>query len=91
MSGATGETDETGVDEKLNPLELEQRSVNVAGDEGLVDGEPGAGTDANYSAPPPRVRSRETGDLAGATTTHDGAPGKLEQTGGDGTAPSEVK
>lgn len=88
MSGATGGA---GADEKLNPLELEQRGVNVAGDEGLVDGEPGAGTDANYSAPPPRAKSRETGDLAGATSTHDGAPGKLEPTGGDGTAPTEVK
>jgi hypothetical protein len=80
-----------GDDEKLNPLELEQRGVNVPGDEGLVDGEPGAGTDANYSAPPPRARSTEAGDLTGATSTHTGAPGKLEQTGGDGTAPTEVK
>jgi hypothetical protein len=80
-----------GKDEKLNPLELEQRGVNVPGDEGLVDGEPGAGTDANYSAPPPHVKSREAGDLTGATSTHTGAPGRLEQTGGDGTAPTKVK
>jgi hypothetical protein len=88
MSGTKGDA---GDDEKLNPLELEQRGLNVPGDAGLVDGEPGAGTDANYPAPPPHVKSRETGDLAGATSTHDGAPGKLEQTGGDGTAPTEVK
>jgi hypothetical protein len=81
----------SGKDEKLNPLELEQRGLNVPGDEGLVDGEPGAGTDANYPARPPHVKSSERGDLAGATSTHTGAPGKLEQTGGDGTAPTKVK
>lgn len=77
--------------EKLNPLELEQRGVDAPGDGGLVDGEPGAGTEANYPAPPPHVKSREHGDLTGATSTHAGAPGKLSQTGGDGTAPTEVK
>jgi hypothetical protein len=80
-----------GDKEKLNPLELEQRGVNVPGDEGLVDGAPGAGTEANYPAPPPHVKSSEAGDLTGATSTHTGAPGKLDQTGGDGTAPTKVK
>jgi hypothetical protein len=32
---------------------------------------------------------RETGDLAGATSTHAGAGGAMENTGGTGTAPTE--
>jgi len=66
----------------LNPRELEHPGVGIPGDDGIVDGEPGAGTDANYSAPPPKVKS---------TAIDDTAPGRLEQTGGDGTAPTIVK
>jgi len=33
--------------------------------------------------------ARETGDLAGATSTHAGAGGVMENTGGTGTAPTE--
>ena len=32
---------------------------------------------------------RETGDLAGATSTHAGAGGVMDNTGGTGTAPTE--
>jgi hypothetical protein len=32
---------------------------------------------------------RETGDIAGATSTHAGAGGVFENTGGTGTAPTE--
>jgi hypothetical protein len=32
----------------------------------------------------------ETGDIAGATSTHAGAGGAMEQTGGVGTAPNRV-
>jgi hypothetical protein len=32
---------------------------------------------------------RETGDIAGASSTHAGAGGVFEDTGGTGTAPSE--
>jgi hypothetical protein len=32
---------------------------------------------------------RETGDIAGATSTHAGAGGAMENTGGTGTAPTE--
>lgn len=32
---------------------------------------------------------RETGDLTGATSTHAGAGGNMENTGGTGTAPTE--
>jgi len=78
-------------DQELNPLELEQRGVNVPGDEGLVSGDPGAGTDHNYSAPPPRANIRESGDILGATSTHQGAGGEMENTGGVGTAPNEVE
>jgi hypothetical protein len=33
--------------------------------------------------------ARETGDLAGATSTHAGAGGVMDNTGGTGTAPTE--
>jgi hypothetical protein len=75
----------------LNPRELENPGVGVPGDEGIVDGAPDGGTDHNYSAPPPKAKSTESGDLTGATSTHDGAGGQMEQTGGDGTAPTVVK
>ncbi len=68
-------------DAPLNPRELEQPG-GVPGDDGMVDGEPGAGTDYNYSAPPPKMKSEAMDETA---------PGRLEQTGGDGTAPTEVK
>ena len=32
---------------------------------------------------------RETGDIAGATSTHAGAGGNFDNTGGTGTAPTE--
>jgi hypothetical protein len=32
---------------------------------------------------------RETGDLTGATSTHAGAGGRMDNTGGTGTAPTE--
>lgn len=80
----------TNNDEALNPLELEQRGVNAPGDDGIVDGEPSGGTDSNYSAPPPKMKAEETGDLTGATSTHSGAGGHMENTGGVGTAPNEV-
>ena len=73
-----------------NPRELERPGIGVPGDDGIVDGEPGAGTDANYPAPPPKVKGTEHGDLTGATSTHTGAPGQMENTGGDGTAPNDV-
>lgn len=76
--------------EPLNPRELEHPGVGVPGDDGIVDGEPGAGTDTNYSAPPPKVKEEETGDILGATSTHSGAGGQIEHTGGVGTAPNEV-
>lgn len=69
-------------DAPLNPRELEHPGVGVPGDNGLVDGEPGAGTDHNYSAPPPKVKSEAMDETL---------PGRLEQTGGDGTAPTDVK
>jgi hypothetical protein len=72
----------TDKDRDLNPRELKQRVADEQGDGGLVDGEPGAGTDANYSAPPPKLKS---------TAVEDTPPGGLEQTGGDGTAPTVVK
>ncbi|MGI9106376.1 MAG: hypothetical protein ACR2G4_09020 [Pyrinomonadaceae bacterium] len=63
----------TNENEGLNPLELEQRGVDVPGDSGLVEGAADGGTDANYSAPPPKVKNDETGDILGATSTHSGA------------------
>lgn len=33
--------------------------------------------------------ARETGDIAGATSTHAGAGGVMDNTGGTGTAPTE--
>lgn len=33
--------------------------------------------------------AEETGDLTGATTTHAGAGGQMDNTGGTGTAPTE--
>jgi hypothetical protein len=33
--------------------------------------------------------ARETGDLTGATSTHAGAGGVMDNTGGTGTAPTE--
>lgn len=83
---------ETDKDRDLNPLELEQRGVNVPGDAGLVTGEPGAGTELNPSAPPPRLNVKESGDIDGATSTHVGAGGNFPgQTGGVGTAPNDVE
>jgi len=69
-------------DAPLNPRELEHPGVGIPGDDGLVDGEPGAGTDHNYSAPPPKVKSTAMGETVA---------GRLEQTSGDGTAATEVK
>ena len=69
-------------DAPLNSRELEHPGVGIPGDDGLVDGEPGAGTDYNYPAPPPKVKSEVMDKIA---------PGRLEQTGGDGTAPTNVK
>ncbi len=80
-----------GNDKNLNPLELEQRGVHVPGDGGLVEGEPGAGTERNQAAPSPTVKIDESGDILGATSTHHGAGGEFEQTGGVGTAPNEVE
>ena len=68
-------------DAPLNPRELEQPG-GVPGDDGIVDGEPGAGTDYNYPAPPPKVKTEAMEKTE---------PGRLEQTGGDGTAPTDVK
>lgn len=83
---------DTAKDRDLNPLELEQRGVNVPGDEGLVKGEPGAGTERNPSAPPPQLNVKETGDIDGASSTHAGAGGNFPgQTGGVGTAPNDVE
>jgi hypothetical protein len=36
------------------------------------------------------MKAEETGDLTGATSTHSGAAGQMENTGGVGTAPNEV-
>ena len=57
------------------------RNSTQQDDGGIVDGEPGAGTDANYSAPPPKMKEGVVDDV----------PPGLEQTGGDGTAPTVVK
>ena len=61
----------------------EERDAKQRDDDGggIVDGEPGAGTDANYSAPPPKMKESAVDDV----------PPGLEQTGGDGTAPTVVK
>lgn len=77
--------------DELNPLELEQRGVDVPGDGGLVSGEPGAGTERNQAAPSPTLKISESGDILGATSTHQGAGGNFEHTGGVGTAPNEVE
>ena len=51
----------------------------------------GRGALANADSPnSPKAGSEETGDIAGASTTHEGAPGQMEQTGGMGTAPNTV-
>lgn len=78
-------------DQDLNPREVEQPGIGVPGDEGLSTGEPGAGTERNPSAPPPRLNLTEAGDLTGATSTHHGAGGDFTHTGGVGTAPNEVE
>ena len=69
-------------DAPLNPRELEQPGVGVPGDDGMVDGAPDGGTDHNYPAPPAKVKS---------TAMDETAAGRLEQTGGDGTAPTVIK
>jgi hypothetical protein len=69
-------------DAPLNPRELEHPGVGVPGDDGLVDGEPGAGTDYNYPTAPPKVKRAAIDETVA---------GRLEQTGGDGTAPTDVK
>ncbi|MGH9942132.1 MAG: hypothetical protein ACRD9R_07230 [Pyrinomonadaceae bacterium] len=81
----------TDDDKNLNPRELEHPGVGVAGDEGLSTGEPGAGTERNQAAPLPRLNLTESGDVAGATSTHHGAGGDFTHTGGVGTAPNEVE
>ena len=52
----------------------------------------GQGGLAGSDAPTPGVGDtgvRETGDIAGATSTHAGAGGAFDNTGGTGTAPTE--
>lgn len=54
-------------------------------DEATRDG----ATDAGDSDKVGDTGVRETGDLTGATSTHAGAGGVMDNTGGTGTAPTE--
>ena len=55
--------------------------TDKAGRGGLAEGDlPEQGVDTGV---------RETGDISGATSTHAGAGGNFDNTGGTGTAPTE--
>ncbi|HVF44897.1 MAG TPA: hypothetical protein VM936_17865 [Pyrinomonadaceae bacterium] len=58
-------------------------------DEGTRDGAAGAGDAETTGDKVGDTGVRETGDLTGATSTHAGAGGVMENTGGTGTAPTE--
>ncbi len=50
---------------------------------------PGGLADSNNPANATDAGFRESGDIAGATSTHEGAGGDMSNTGGGGTAPTE--
>ena len=57
----------------------------IRDDEETRDGAGGAGDSDKVGD----TGVRETGDLTGATSTHAGAGGVMDNTGGTGTAPTE--
>lgn len=68
-------------------------SEKGAGDASVTGGKDKAGEGALASGDMPdkggTTGVRETGDLTGATSTHAGAGGVMDNTGGTGTAPTE--
>lgn len=69
------------------------RRQGVAGDAGVTGGADKAGRGALAEGDRPDKGGdtgvRETGDVSGATSTHAGAGGVFDNTGGAGTAPTE--
>ena len=67
-----------------------EKNSGAAGVTGGTD-KVGEGALASGDAPDKggETGARETGDLTGATSTHAGAGGVMDNTGGTGTAPTE--
>jgi hypothetical protein len=69
--------------------EAKRMTDETKNDEGTQDGATGAGDAETTDGKVGDTGAREMGDLTGATSTHAGAGGVMDNTGGTGTAPTE--
>lgn len=82
--------EEKGTEEKTGGVEIRARRGEGGTD--ITGGTDKYGPGGLAESDKPRVENvdiEETGDLMGATTTHQGAGGQMENTGGTGTGPVE--